>query len=456
MLSSANIGAQFIGMLAVIKIARLLEPFGYGQFSILQAAASIAVVIGGLGLRQIIIRECARSPKQSGVIFRKAALLQLVAAIPTSFGIYIYFRHCGEIFPNVLTLLTISLFGGLLFWQLVESVAFGHEKVHFTSALMLLGNSLWAIFAWFWPPMQMTPVVACTALVLIQFAKSGAYFGLVVRERLIDRNTDPGPPIALTKYSFSFYWLALLSMATLNAPVLFLASNSAVREVGIYTAGLKLASPAYIIILALTSSMLPSISRMTIDNHNRFVSTLYAYITRGTILFIGMAFLVSVFRSEIILILFGPGYQASQVVLFMLIWFATFWLILSIIGTSLTAANRHRMLVLLSTVHAGISIPTLYVCAHYGAAALAAGMFATAIASTLYHWYFFNKSLSCVFPLSLPLSLISGMLISMALSWMISSNLSLILRLSICLCFLAVLVLFAQRRRPGKEADMTA
>src|SRR3954453_8212814 len=58
----SGLGAQALGMLATIRGARALAPGGYGQYNLVQTIAGLGAVIAGLGLRNVVIRECARHP----------------------------------------------------------------------------------------------------------------------------------------------------------------------------------------------------------------------------------------------------------------------------------------------------------------------------------------------------------------------------------------------------------
>ena len=455
LLSTSNITAQFLGMLAAIRIARLLRPAGYGQLSIVQTAATIAVVIGGLGLRQVIIRECARYPELSGTIFRKAFTLQLVAAIPVGCGILLYFRFGVESIPSDLVPLTIGLFGGLLFWELIESVAFGHEKVYYSAIMMLAGNLLWVLFAWFCPTRFVTPATACTAIVLIQLAKCIAYFGVAARNNLIHDTTRRVLAIDMAKSSLPFYWMTLLAMVANSLPVIFLATRTTPHEVGIYSAGLKLTGPVHIIIMALTASLLPSLSRLAIENRSRFVATIQKFMIEGTLIGIGLSLTISVFRTEIVMILFGPGYRTSQEVIFFLIWFTVFWLILNLIATCLASANRHGLMVRLATAHAIITAPTLLLCANFGAVILASALCAMSVISAIYHWYFFNKDLECNLPLRIPVILFASSFALMALSWMISHYAPLMLRIAFFFLFSTVFIYLGLRYLSKQNVETT-
>src|SRR5947209_918632 len=88
----STVACQPLGMLANIRIARALAPGGYGQFNLVQSVAGLASVFAGLGLRNVVVRECARHPGNSARIFYTSAILRLVALFAVGSGILLYSR----------------------------------------------------------------------------------------------------------------------------------------------------------------------------------------------------------------------------------------------------------------------------------------------------------------------------------------------------------------------------
>src|SRR5579884_408834 len=213
----ASVVGQGLGMLATIRIARALTPEGYGAYNMVATMALLGAIVTGLGLRNVVIRECARHPERTPQVFRTAALLRLLPACVAAGGILVYVEVSQTGLPFVLGVIAIALLAGQTTFDLVECVAFGHQRMEFSAAINLTGSVCWVIAVWSQPSAWITPVNVSLAFAGLQAVKSIAY-AIVVR-RVWSLHPFERPTAARLSASIRsilaqglpFYWTAILT-----------------------------------------------------------------------------------------------------------------------------------------------------------------------------------------------------------------------------------------------------
>ncbi len=252
----SNLGVQALGMLATIRIARVLAPAGYGQYNVVQTTAGLAAVVLSLGYRNVIIRECARHPEHSGRILGVASVGRALMLLVVSAGLLLYQQNSRAGLTASLSLAAIGLLVGLSAWELFESVAFGHERMEYSAGVNLAGSLLWVVAAWAVPAHWLTPVHVSLGFAGLQLLKATAY-GVVAYRASYMRGAVPKGQWSMARslhvQSLPFYWLALVTAATGQLPILFLAERSGTAEVGLYNVGYRLISPLQ---MALTTALM--------------------------------------------------------------------------------------------------------------------------------------------------------------------------------------------------------
>ncbi len=421
---------QILGMFATMKLARVLDPSGYGQFNIVQISASFGLVLAGLGLKQVVTRECARNPEKSRYIFFSSALLQTTAVLPTGVLIIFYYTYISNSFPLSMATISVILLYSMLLWQLLESLSFGHERMEFSAFISLVGSIIWVTFAWTAPKHFFTPFSTCLVFTLLQIVKAFGYFVSVHRADLLKKTDVVISYKYLLKNGLPFYWLALLTSATSQLPIFFLSQKVGVVEVGFYTAGLKFTMPMQMMVMTLMMSLYPGLSKISLVEPEKFLTILQRSVSSLIIIAALIASFVSLFRFELVSILFGKNFYNAGSALMLQIWYTSLLAVFNIIGITLAASDRQIWLAKLATAYTIISMPLLWIGAGYGATGLAFAMLISGIINITYHLYFFQISLPFRFSLSFYLILFGTLGSAMILSMSLSNELSFMIRIA--------------------------
>lgn len=450
-LVAANLCSQALGMVATIRIARTLAPEGYGQFNLVQTVAGLGAVLAGLGMRQVIIRECARYPERNRATFYVSTLMRAAALILVGIGIFVY-GHVGQLgISSDLSGVAVGLLAGQLAWDLLESVAFGQQRMGYSAVLTLGGSLIWISAAWLSPATWLNPLTVSLAFAGLQVMKAVAYLVTIRLSGYISPQSqgesggaawvDTGR--SLISQSAPFYWLAILTAVTNGLPALLLVARTDQAEVGLFNVGYRLLNPLQILLTTALAALYPSLARAGFGNNPHFLQTVRRAFLGITVLGTAGATAISLMRQDIVLVLFGSAYRASADAMAFQCWYTVLLSLLSLIGTGLAARDHQKRLAALSTAYTVIAFPMLWWGAGYGATGLALGMLAGAAVNMTYHWVVFQKSLpvslSTVFGLRLVALLAAGMTLALAVpqEWPWYARLVLAM-VAICACAAAL------------------
>lgn len=393
MITVSNILSQILGMVATIRIARTLAPTGFGYFGVMQVNAAVGVVLAGIGLSHVVTRECARYPEKSRSLFYSSAILKSLFVLPVGIFLIIYSTYISHNLPLSLSTVSVVLLYSMLLWQLLESLSFGHERMEFSAALTIIGSLLWVVFAWSVPKSFLTTLNTSIAFAVLQAGKSLTYFQVINRAKLLKKATFKVGFKFLVRNGLPFYWLAILTAASNQLPILFLAQRSGLAEVGFFNAGMKIARPMHMMIMTLMLSLYPGLCRTTLADPAYFMvivrRSLLGIIFIGTLI----ASFVIIFRYEIVVLLFGQDFRGTGSTVVFQLWYVTLMAIFNLIGMTLAASDRQSWLAKLSTLYALVAVPLLWIGSGYGATGVAAAMLVAAILNMTYHWILFQKTL---------------------------------------------------------------
>jgi O-antigen/teichoic acid export membrane protein len=230
-----------------------------------------------------------------------------------------------------------------------------------------------------------------------------------------------------------FYWLAILTAATTQLPLLFLAERSGQTEVGLYNAGFRIVFPLQLLLEAALTSLYPGLAQAATADPERFQSTVRRALVGLTLLGVAGATTVSLMRGELVRVLFGGAFRSAANAIAMQCWCVMLYCILSLVGTSLAASDRQKQLAMLSTAYVLVATPVLWLGAGFGASGLAAASLVAAAVNMTYHWVVFEKSLPYRLPVSFLLRLLLTMGLGVAFASSIPQEWPPVLRLSLAL-----------------------
>jgi len=375
--------SQFLFIFTSIKIARTLSPELFGTYNLLQLHVSIFTVIASFGIRQIIIRSIARDKTSIKKVFSIALIIRSLGLFfsITLFVAYYFITGKYDVIFFVLSLFCIlssSLF------DLFESVAFGLEKMEFSGIINFFNSLCWLTTILIIPNSKLSLHVIFGLFVFFSSLKTIIYFFSIHKTEYIKGftlNSTPKNEINIfSKECFPYYYLALFTLLSNQIPLLFLEYRSGVAQVGFFNIASKVLMPINLILTTTLAAIFPNLSRLFVTDYKQFIRNVKLIFTLISIFGIAGAFGVTLFRQEVIQLLYGEKYKTTSLVLGFQIWYVAIYSGVCLIGTILGAINKQKQLSYLSILCTLIQVPILWYGAKYGAQYLSAAfLVATAI-----------------------------------------------------------------------------
>lgn len=447
-LFGSQVFSQALGMIALIRVARILAPAGYGYYNLVQTSASIGMVIAGLGMRNVIIRDCARNPEKIKSQYFTGLFVRLLFSSIVGMGIIFYALLSPHVLPISLSGFTIMLLLGLIIWDTTESISFGMQRMEFSSRTNTLGSALWLLWVWCVPASVLTVAIVSFSFALLQIIKA-VLLGWQVKRIIppayaLERSSLRKDGLSLITASLPFYWMMLLETVQGGLPVLILAQRSIPEQVGLFNIGFRLLRPLQLLFLTNITVLYPYLSKAKQKNPAQYMRAMERALKITLVIGGACAFLVSLLRKEVVYLLFGEKYAGSADAVAYQCWYTVLWAIVMLIGTSLLASDRQHLWAVLTTIFTIFTLPIIWFGAGHGATVLAAWKAVGVAITLIFIWPFFKKSLPSGF-LSRDV-MYSSIVLSIAIlcSWLTPSNISIAIKIlitGIILSILAVVLL---------------
>ena len=194
--------------------------------------------------------------------------------------------------------------------------------------------------------------------------------------------------------SFPFYILMLMGLFTSQFPVVFLENNAGLREVAYFNSANKLIMPMMILVNTIFNAYFPNQSQLYATDRNKFTSQTKLLLMLVALFVSISAFLVSMFRYEIVNILYGQQYLDAVDVMAYQSWYMALYALFCLNGNTLGAADSQKKLAVCSIAYAVVSTPILYFSSIYGAVGLSIGFIVTSFINLLYIFPIMMKTIS--------------------------------------------------------------
>jgi len=311
-----------VGVLVGLWVARYLGPRGFGQLNYAIALTSVLGAVANLGLDSIVIRELVRAPERKNVLLGSTFVLKLAGSLLALFTVIILVSvlRPGDKLALLLTVLSSS---GFLF-QSVSVDLYFQAKVQSkyivlsTSGafllmalvkvgLMLMGAPLVA-FAW----AGLCELVLAAVFILLAYS--------IKHQSIWQWKYSPAVMRSLLRDSWPLILTGISVMITMRVDQVLIGQLLNDKEVGLYSAAVRISEIWYFIPISIASSTFPALiesKKQSIEVFYRRLQHLYDLLVGiGIAVALGMTFLSGL----AIKLLYGHAYAGSGPVLNILIW----------------------------------------------------------------------------------------------------------------------------------------
>jgi O-antigen/teichoic acid export membrane protein len=451
-LISTNILISAIGMFTSVYIARVLSPESYGKYGVLISIVSILHVFSSFGLPTTVTREVSRDQDNSSYFLYSSAigyLFGFILATAIYFLCYVFNVITVENEFHILVLLSL-LFSSV--WNLIQNVAFGMQRMEHLGIINLLMTILLLFIYIMTPKEYVTLKYVFSISILVQILKDFIFFWSLKNSKLFNSTKSfsfrelISSSFFYIKISFPFLILGFFSMLSNQMPIQFLNINSGVDQVAFFNTANKLLLPVSLVITTAMTAIFPNLSKLYHIDKDSYIKTIRSGFQ--FLIYFGVfgAIIITLFRNEIVNLVYGEKYANTALVLTYQVWFMVAFAIFNFIGSILSSSDEQKLLSYLSIMYAIVSVSILWFGSFHGAEYISLSFLLASFINLTYHWYFMEKSLSWPFDNKYRLKLLAALLIPGILLSFLPNSISLIIRVIFCVVFVFLIVIVNYRK----------
>jgi polysaccharide transporter, PST family len=312
-----------VGLIVGVWVARYLGPEQYGLWNYAIAFTSLFGACAALGLDNIVVRDIVQYPSRRDELLGSAFYLKLTAGIATLFltVVVIYFIKSGD----QLTLSLVALSSvGFVFQSLnvIDSYFQSQVKSKYTvyannSAFILMAAGKVVLL------LVKAPLLAFAVIGALEIALSSIFLIGVYRYNHLTVSTwrfNMHIAKNLLRDSWPLLLAGLSIMIYMRIDQVMIGSMLGDKEVGIYSAAVKISEIWYFIPIAIVASLFPAIIESKKRSEKLYYSRLQKLFNVITWIGISVALCVTFSSTFIIQFLFGKEYADASSILTLHIW----------------------------------------------------------------------------------------------------------------------------------------
>jgi len=318
-------------------VARHLGPADFGVLSYAVAFAGLFVPLAVMGLDYVVVMELVRMPGRERAVLSTAMLIKclgLILALLVAGGGWLLTSADNAARPLLgVTVLSLVVQPLLVCDAWFQSKVASRQAVLARLASSVIGNGTRLIFVAKGAPLGWFAWV---------FAAEAMMYGLILL--FLFRRTsgitawsllggfDAGLARLLMRRAWPLFLADLAIMGYLKVDQLLLGKLGGSEELGRYASAFRLADAAEYFLLALINSHFPLLVATHARNADEFLGALAGFLRRMTGLAVLVAAGLSVASVWVILLVLGPDYAGTSVVLVLLAWANVFVTIVAVRG----------------------------------------------------------------------------------------------------------------------------
>lgn len=380
-----------VSLLVGVYVARYLGPANFGLLSYAYSFVGLFAGIATLGLDGIVVRELVKDERRRDELLGTSFVLKVIGAVLVIGMLTIAIRFTNN--DNFTNLLIFIIAIGTIFQS------FNVINFYFQAKVL----SKYTVFA------QVFTTILCAAikLVLIYFNMGLIYFATVTLLQSIILASGfivmyIKQKSSLSKWSVNFglvknllkdSWPLMLSGISISIAMridqVMLKEYMGSIYVGYYAVGVRLAEAFSFIPMIIGQSIFPKVVNLDFNKEKNFLLLLF----RVFFVLAFIAIVINIFSNFIILFLFGNEYNASTIVLSILIWTIPFTYFGIITNKILLSLNNQKLI-----FYKQLSLTILNVCLNiilipkYGIVGAALATLIADITINIFYEYLFSET----------------------------------------------------------------
>lgn len=315
-----------VSLFVGIFVARYLGPERYGLLSYANSFVGIFIVLGTLGLDDIIVRELVKTPEQQEKILGSSFLLKLVGTLLMWMAILAAVPFTKNDFQTNILIIIIA-FGAV--FQAFNVIDFNFQAkvkskfiVHAQFVQLIISSIVKIILVVNETPLIWFASVYCLDAIVLAMGLIFVYF--YNDENIFHWKWSFETSKYLLRDSWPLIFAGVVVSVYMKIDQVMIKEMLGAKEVGLYAAAVKLSEAWYFIPLAITSSLFPAIINAKLYQKEDYFQRLQKLYDLMVWIAVAIALPTAILSPWIVEFLYGNEYLESSSVLNIHIWSGIF------------------------------------------------------------------------------------------------------------------------------------
>lgn len=342
----SNVFVLALSFIYTMYVARYLGVEGYGVISFALAFTGIFGIFTDIGLSQLAVRDIARDKGSANKYLVNITAMKLILVAVTMVLIAITVNLMGYNSTDIKVVYIIALsIGAAAFTTLISSIFQAYERLDYTSisnainSLALLSGAIFNIyrgsdiigFAFVYLFANLITLIYNVAILMIKFFRpefriDRSFWMPILREAL---------PFGLTGFFITiYYWTDSVMLSYMKGD----------EVVGLYNAAYRLMIILLVVPQVLNITIFPAMSQLYMNSRDMLKFTLQRSFKYLAMIGFPIGIGTTVLADEIILLIFGAGYEKAAMALRILVWSSACIFLSSSFSSLLRSSDRQTAL----------------------------------------------------------------------------------------------------------------
>jgi len=341
-----------INFLITIYLVRYLGPLKFGLLSYAISYFGILSSFASLGLDSILVRELVVDADKENQLLATSFYLRLIASVATIFLVLMTLLATSE---DISTSLLIIIISSSVIFQSFNVIDYYFQAkvqskfVVYSQLFSLIISAIIKVFLIYYKANLIYFAIAITIESLL--LSLGLYF-IFKKENLNKLKWQFDYDIAkkLLKDSFPLILSGIVIAIYMKIDQIMIKNMLAANELGFYASAVKICESFYFIPMAVANSVFPAIISARTRSKKLYKLRLQQLYDLMSWISIGIAIVITLFASQIVILLYGEKFISASPVLQIYIWsaVATFLGVASsqfLVAENLTKISFYRTLI---------------------------------------------------------------------------------------------------------------
>lgn len=340
--------SALMSLLVSVFLARYLGAAGYGDYSFIFAYLSFFQILTGTAIDSIVVKEITRDASTRDAVVSNAIILKITLSLLAMMASIVVADLMGYS-RDIRVLIWIASFSLIFSFGSVYTALFQSQlKAAYYAIPELVVNVVFSLLMLLFILLKtsilvfvllQSIVVLPTTVIYIVFSRRYIYFKTRFRY-------DAGTFRSLLNQSWPIFFSSVFITIYMRIDQVMLFRMAGAKELGLYSAGVRLAESLNILPVVFMTSIYPLLCESYVRSKDMFTKIYTRSFKYMSIVIVPIALGTTLLSSRIMFFFYGSGFLQASETLTVLIWSEIFIFLGVVFSTILTATGlqRHQLI----------------------------------------------------------------------------------------------------------------